>query len=168
MFELFLIDPYELWMSTDGGNTFNKMNGFVPSVSYWNIRVSVSMASPTAIYAFYGDTGTSVGQDLMVCSPVGPNCNFRLLTTAGRYSLCNQYTENIVLLADPNLATRAYIGGYSDYVRVENVNFATGSATYINLNTNDGSYQHSDGRIMVKDANGDLLEGIICTAVSSD
>jgi len=134
------------------------MTGF-PSVTYTNIRISASLATPTALYAFYGVTGS---QTLKVCSPIGVNCNFVTLTAVPQ-NLVTQYQQNIVLLADPNVATRAYIGGFKTYLRVDNVNFVAATATYTSIYgagfTGDGSVQHADGRVMIMDANGDLLEG---------
>jgi len=121
------------------------------------------MASPTALYAFFGPAG-SPGQQVMACSPIGLNCNFVNLTTPPQ-NLVTQYGQNIVLFADPNNATRAYVGGFKTYLRIENVNFVTGSATYTSIYgvgfTSDGSSQHPDGRVMIMDANGDLLQGDI-------
>jgi len=155
-----MTDPQELWMSTDSGATWSNMPGFaVPS--YAAIRISVSMAAPTSIYAFIGN---NVAQQVWACSPVSVNCNFKELTPPP-INLLTQAPGNMVLLADPNNATRAYVGGFATYLRIDNVNFVSGSAKYTSIYgngfTSDGSTQHVDGRAMIMDANGDLLEGII-------
>jgi len=146
-------------MSTDSGSTWSKMSGF-PSIASDGVRISVSMAAPTAIYAFFGFNGVST-QQLWACSPVGPGCTFIALTNPS--FVLTQAPPNIVAFADPNNATRAYIGGFKPYFRVDNVDFNSGSATYTCISgsgcTSDGSSQHADGRVMIMDANGDLLEG---------
>jgi len=133
------------------------MNGFVTTINYDGIRLSLSMTAPTALYAYYGnDTNSSV----MVCSPVGPNCNFISLTQNPQMNSFG-YNRHIVLLADPNIPTRFYIGGYTDYSMGKVLSFTTGATTYSTLVPLTGIKQHADGRFMVMDAKGYLLEGII-------
>jgi len=116
------------------------------------------MASPTALYAFYGNTGTYQGTNLMGCSPIGPNCNFVSMTLFPT-PLSWQFRENIVIYADPNNAKRVYIGG-GDYTRADVSSFTTGATTYFDfLRTTDNTWPHVDGRVLTLDANGDLLEG---------
>jgi len=148
-------------MSTDGGTTWAKMPNYAPP-AHNAVRISASIAGPTALYSFINFPSPLTAEQILVCSPISINCNFVALTTLPK-DLVNQPDDNIVVFADPNNATRAYVGGLLTYLRVENVNFVTGSATYTSIVgagfTSDGSAQHPDGRILVLDANKDLLQG---------
>jgi len=152
----------QMWMSVDEGETWNQMPNYVGQTNQGWTAISATAASPTALYVIA--IVAPYVQNLQVCSPVTLNCNF-VLVTLPEPPTGSGTGHTLAVLADPNKSDRAYFGKTGRSFVMDGLDFATGSIASWHgyggdvTDTNDTSNSHSDGRVMVIDSNGDLLEG---------